>query len=176
MWQTRCAHDFRSCGRQRGSSTVSRLRWCADNAAAPAVGSRAVACSRSPCDSCLLLCLCQTPSGDEFATGSYGNTTMVVGADGQNHGWFEAGRQLLLQRPWRGPPARAKLDQRIMSLVRACSSSPHRTDTASRSSPPATEINTLSAFVLRLWRLDMAPNGAYASGGGGEHDVHPCGG
>jgi len=43
---------------------------------------------------------------------------MVVGADGQNHGWFEAGRQLLLQRPWRGPPAKAKLDSRIMSLVR----------------------------------------------------------
>ena len=86
----------------------------------------------SLCVLLLLLRLCQTPSGDEFATGSYGNTTMVVGSDGQNHGWFEAGRQLLLQRPWRGPPERAKLDQRIMSLVRVCflrfASNPPATD------------------------------------------------
>jgi hypothetical protein len=101
-------------------------------------------CMLTPYNFCLLLRLCQTPSGDEFATGSYGNTTMVVGADGQNHGWFEAGRQLLLQRPWRGPPARAKLDQRIMSLVRPCAllSFPFHTDTTSHKSHP-------SACVLR---------------------------
>jgi hypothetical protein len=31
---------------------------------------------------------------------------------------FEAGRQPLQSRPWRGPPAHAVLDQRVMSLVR----------------------------------------------------------
>lgn len=41
------------------------------------------------------------------------------GYDGAPHGWFEAGRQLLQQRPWRGPAPQAKLDQRVMSLVSA---------------------------------------------------------
>lgn len=59
-----------------------------------------------------------SPSGDEFATGSYGNTVSVWGgADGEEHGWFEAGHQQLIKRPWRGPPANARLEQRPLSVV-----------------------------------------------------------
>ena len=66
-----------------------------------------------------LLCLrMQTPSGDEFATGSYGNTALAVGQEGEHHGWFEAGRQVVQRSQWRGPAHQARLDQRIMSLVR----------------------------------------------------------
>jgi len=38
-------------------------------------------------------------------------------ADGEEHGWFEAGRQLLLKRPWRGPPSTARLEQRPLSVA-----------------------------------------------------------
>eukprot|EP01052_Picozoa_sp_SAG31_P026170 SAG31_NODE_2352_length_5882_cov_3.464465_4_plen_565_part_00 len=59
-----------------------------------------------------------SPTGDEFATGSYGNTVAVWGAEGgEDHGWCQAGCEQTIQRPWRGPPANASLENRALSVV-----------------------------------------------------------